>query len=251
MSNPPSWLKYDRKTLLFYAYFKEAVSESANEKFRVRKCNIYYYLSDGSIHVSEPLVENSGIPQVIFIKRHRIKGSSGAFLTERDFLKGDNVEIYGKLFHVVGCNSSTKKYLADICIDFDGPATEDFPEDVYTKKRAMVMQLETGADATVYRGVLMNPSKQHMEASLGKHMRESEFLYKYLKDDRKVLRFDCAWDDTKSMYGTLLKYTLHFFLSNDHIEILEKHTKNSGRDSWPLLLNRDLLPKNQTSGNDT
>jgi hypothetical protein len=33
---------------------------------------IYFYLEDESIHVAEPKQQNSGIPQGVFLKRHRI-----------------------------------------------------------------------------------------------------------------------------------------------------------------------------------
>ena len=65
----PPWLKYDRQVLRFHAYFQESVVEDPSENYRIRKCLIYYYLSDGTIFVTEPKVENSGIPQGVFIKR--------------------------------------------------------------------------------------------------------------------------------------------------------------------------------------
>lgn len=58
----PKWLKYDRQVLKFYAYFQEPVVEDANENFRIRKCIIFYYLDDDTIHIIEHRVENSGIP---------------------------------------------------------------------------------------------------------------------------------------------------------------------------------------------
>ena len=64
----PKWLKYDRQVLSFTGYFKESVVESQLENYRLRKVIIYYYLNDGTIYISEPKVENSGIPQGIFIK---------------------------------------------------------------------------------------------------------------------------------------------------------------------------------------
>ncbi len=66
-----------------------------------------------------------------------------------------------------------------------------------------------------------------------------------MKDDRKVLRFDCAWDSRDRLYGTISKYTLHYFLKDDTIEILEKHERNSGSDSWPRLLNRAVIHKDE------
>jgi len=58
----PPWLKYDRAVLRFYCYFQESVVEDPHENYRVRKCIIYFYLSDNTIHVTEPRVMNSGIP---------------------------------------------------------------------------------------------------------------------------------------------------------------------------------------------
>ena len=59
----PAWVAFDRKVLRFDCYFKESVHESRLENYRIRKCVLYYYLEDDSMHVSEPKVENSGIPQ--------------------------------------------------------------------------------------------------------------------------------------------------------------------------------------------
>jgi hypothetical protein len=38
------------------------VVEDPNENYRVRKCMIYYYLEDDTMHIMEPKIENSGIP---------------------------------------------------------------------------------------------------------------------------------------------------------------------------------------------
>ena len=65
----PKWLKYDRQVLSFRGYFKESVVENPNENYRIRKMIIYYYLNDGTIYIMEPRVENSGIPQGVFLNR--------------------------------------------------------------------------------------------------------------------------------------------------------------------------------------
>ena len=56
----------------FEGYFKEPVHESPTENFRIRNIRLLYYLDDDSMQVSEPKEENSGIPQGVFIKRHRV-----------------------------------------------------------------------------------------------------------------------------------------------------------------------------------
>ena len=54
----PAHVGFDKKVLLFSAYFKQTVHESASEYYRVRPVKIYYYLEDDSIAVIEPVVEN-------------------------------------------------------------------------------------------------------------------------------------------------------------------------------------------------
>lgn len=56
------------KVLRFYGFFKQTVYESPKEFYRVRPVTILYYLEDDSMQVFEDPVENSGIPQVIFVK---------------------------------------------------------------------------------------------------------------------------------------------------------------------------------------
>ena len=50
--------------LRWYGYFKEAVTESAVENYRVRKIVVFFYLEDNSCQVVEPKEDNSGLPQV-------------------------------------------------------------------------------------------------------------------------------------------------------------------------------------------
>ena len=52
------------QVLRWYGYFKEAVTESAVENYRVRKVVIFFYLEDNSCQVVEPKEDNSGLPQV-------------------------------------------------------------------------------------------------------------------------------------------------------------------------------------------
>ena len=49
--------------LKFDAYFQETVHERREERYRIRKCVMYFYLEDDTIQVLEPKQENSGIPQ--------------------------------------------------------------------------------------------------------------------------------------------------------------------------------------------
>lgn len=68
-------------------------------------------------------------------------------------------------------------------------------------------------------------------------------LKQFLDHDRKVLRFNCYWDDTESMFGDPRELILHYFLADDTMEIYEVALPNSGRDAIPKFLHRGKLPK--------
>ena len=46
-----------------------------------------------------------------------------------------------------------------------------------------------------------------------------------------------------SMFGDPHVLVLHYFLANDTIEVIEKVAPNSGRDAFPVFLQRQKLPK--------
>lgn len=68
-------------------------------------------------------------------------------------------------------------------------------------------------------------------------------LKQFLEYDRKVLRFFCVWDDSGSAFGDRRELILHYFLSDDTVEIKEVLPHNSGRDAMSLFLQRRKLPK--------
>lgn len=86
-------LKRSNKVLCFYAYFMEAVHDSYLENFRVRRCEIYYYLEDDSMQIVEPKQENSGVPQGNFMKRHRVPKSEDDYFTIIDIDVGCSIEL--------------------------------------------------------------------------------------------------------------------------------------------------------------
>lgn len=238
----PHWVTNDRRVLQFTAYFKEAVHESPMESFRVRRCEIFFHCEDGSLRVTEPRQENSGIPQGVFIKRHRVRAPDGErFLSMEDLNVGRDLVLYGRTFHIVDCSGSTREHLEVLGVHV--PPAEPLPRDPYTQSRSSAMQRETGADPSVYRGIMTNPMKTFMEARLGKFTRPSGKLASFLANDRKVLRFQCAWDDRGSMFGSLHKYKLHYYLEDDTVEVVNVHEDNSGEDRFGKLLGRSRLPK--------
>jgi hypothetical protein len=74
--------------------------------------NVYYYLEDDSIHVSEPKVSDSGIPQGTLIRRHKIAkaAADGQNYTVKDFNVGLEVCFYSRTFTLVGCDGFTRVF---------------------------------------------------------------------------------------------------------------------------------------------
>ncbi|KUF92724.1 Thaumatin protein [Phytophthora nicotianae] len=243
----PKFIAYDKKVLRFEAYFLEAVHESNLENYRVRRCEVLYYLEDDTLQITEPKVENSGILQGNFVKRHRIpmpesddRGNMQYF-TLRHLNVGEELTFYGRTFHLFSADEFTRNYLVSQGVHV--PPDEAVPRDPYTVLRQAHMARETGQDPDAHYGKKKYPMKDFMEASLGKFARPSDNLRRFLAHDREVLRFFAIWDDTERLYGIRHRYTLHFFLADNTIEILESYERNSGCDPFPKLLNRAKLSK--------
>jgi len=177
MSRLPAWVAYDRKVLRFSGYFKEAVHASAAESWRARKCLIYYYLEDDSMHIAEPRVENSGIPQGVLVKRHRIpREGSNAFLTVDDLAIGAELAIYGRVFRLTDADAFTRAFYAQNGVQL--AEGEETPADPFSRK-------QTSHAHTHHK--LMNPLKTFMEASLGKQMHGGiEATQKFLQNDGQL-----------------------------------------------------------------
>lgn len=95
--------------LQFECFYLEAVSETADESYRVRNHALRYYLSDGTLELIEPPVMNSGMPQGKVLKRHAVaRPDGGGPLGPADFTLGGTVTIYGRTLKFVACNEFTR-----------------------------------------------------------------------------------------------------------------------------------------------
>lgn len=125
----PKWLKYDRQVLKFHGYFQEPVVEDPNENFRIRKCIIFYYLDDDTIHIIEPRVENAGVPQGIFLKRHKLPlpHDESIYYSWTDLNCAANFNVYKRIFRIVDCDDFTRRFYANEGVPLN--AAESFPDD--------------------------------------------------------------------------------------------------------------------------
>jgi len=248
-SKPSAEERFERKfgkVLKFSGYFKEAVNEagglSYGENHRVRKVNIFFYLEDDTMEITEVKTDNSGMVQGNFLKRHLAEKDrrTGENFTLDDLQVGREITVYSRTYYITGCNGSTKRYLektrGDVIEEHDAPT------DLFTKSRAEQQTRDTGNDHTVSRNKKMHEMKKFMEANMGSTV-NLKGLNGFLKHGRDVLRFAAIWDDRSSLYGDRLHYYVHFFLSDNTVEILERHEPNNGRDPFPVLMNRQKCKK--------
>ena len=253
LSSIPKWISLDKKVLSYEAYFKEAIEESRIERGRVRRCVIKYYLEDDTLAIMEPREENSGIPQGIFLKRHKAPrpGGGSGFLTWRDLPVPGDLFIYQRTFRITKCDGTTKEFLqrAGIVVGSEEQVPTDERRDQQSRPSSSTQQMaERNGGYKPFHGRQKNDMSEFIEARLGKCQDQKQLITKFLQNDGKVLRFYCTWDE-KGADGTTEKrpFVLHFFLADDTVEILEVATPNSGRDPFPALLKRIKLPKAASS----
>uniref|UniRef100_A0A0G4FPB8 DM10 domain-containing protein n=1 Tax=Chromera velia CCMP2878 TaxID=1169474 RepID=A0A0G4FPB8_9ALVE len=237
-TDQPSWLKHDRQVLRFFGYFQEPVTECASENFRVRNCVFLFYLEDGTLQINEPKIENSGIPQGIFLKRHRVPrpDGNGASINIADLKMSTNITIYGRCFRLVDADEFTKWFCNEAGIDIGEPETTR-PDNFF--ENALQQKSRIGAKKVLPAEVM--DSKEFAEMAAG-GSRRNVGLKQFLENDRRVLRFYCYWDDT-ARYGSRLYYTILFFLCDDTLQIIEQQARNCGRAPFKVFLRRMKLPK--------
>jgi len=236
----PAWLKHDKQVLRFYAFFQESISERPDENSRYRQCNIMYFMEDGTIRISEPRQENSGIPQGCFLKRHRVSKPDGSgFLGPGDFRVSEDVVIYGRRFRLTGADRFTRWFFEENGIDL-GP-DEPPVEDMWEKNYKYTKTAEKGGLA-VSRNVV--EAKQLNAYTLGCPPAGRKFQ-QFLENDRKVLRYYAYWDDV-TLYGARVYAKCHYFLADNTFEVNEAHCRNSGRDNYPNFFKRAPLYRENT-----
>merc|ERR1719352_475905 len=230
----PAWDALDRHVLRFFGYFKEAVPESNMENYRVRRAIIYYYLEDDTMHITEPRIDNSGIPQGTLIRRHRFPGPSGERLKPEELTVGMDLNVYGKNIRVTDCDAFTRAYFQQL----DPPVMQadalPVPGDNFTANIA--------AGQTLDPALKRNYEKLYREMMLGGGHINSD-MQQFMENDRKVCRFFAIMDDMKTAQYERRPFTIMLFLSNDTVEIREQYPLNCGRDNFPIFFRRGKIIK--------
>ena len=219
--------------LKFNAYFQESVVEDPNENYRLRQCTMFYYLEDDTLHIIEARVENSGIPQGIFLKRHLVPKPNCPtdLYTWRDLRVGQSIDIYSRMFRIIDCDDFTRDFYSHNGVVL--AAAEPLPENPFVHTRAMVGFKQCPPDRAEV--------KNYIEVML-KGGRPNGNLKPFLDHDRQVLSFAIMWSDY-SYDGGDKYFRLNFFLSDNTVEVKEVNKQNSGYYPFPKLLRRQKLSK--------
>lgn len=220
----PTFVKLDKQVLKFSGYFKESVVESSLENWRVRVVNIFFYLEDNTIMVTEKKQVNSGTPQGTFLKRQMVLKSdlpigSQTALGIEDFTVGESINIYGRNIKITDADQYTREFYSNL--GQEQPEGIETPVDSFSKSQVKVVRKKDTA--------MIN----YLEKKLGGGKVKSS--KQFLDNDRKVLRFYSYADDEP--------FIIHYYLADDTVEIREINFANSGKHNFSLLLRRQKLPK--------
>ena len=158
-SRMPSWVEFDRKVLRFSGYFQEAVHAAAGETWRVRPILLYFHLEDDTLAISEPGVNNAGLPQGVLVRRHQVpRDEQGHMFAVDDLWIGAELPIYGRRYRLTAADAFTRAFYQQNGAPLE--ADEQTPLDPFARKH-------TQARPTTHHK-LSNPLTIHQEAALGK-----------------------------------------------------------------------------------
>ncbi|KPA80898.1 putative mitochondrial hypothetical protein [Leptomonas pyrrhocoris] len=219
------------RVLRYFGYATEPVTESALETERVRKVVLNFYLEDGTMSVTEPKQDNSGFAFPENLKRHIVPNPDGTPITAAQLKVGESITFYGRTYVLYDADAFTRNFLQEAGEEV--PDALPVPSDAYATMRSRPVAKAHDVPSIA----ASSPLNTTLSAA------QVRATQQFLENDRKVLRCDCTWDDTASLYGTKHFLTLYYFLSDGSIALVEKDVQNSGRDPFPTFFSRQRIAK--------
>lgn len=232
----PTWVTHDRQVLRFFGYFQEKVLEAGRETLRTRRVVLCYYLSDSALSISEPRVANSGLAQGEFMKRTVATKADGNRFAPLDLRVGGVVKLYGRTLHLTDCDAATRTFYDEaLGVALDAPLK--YPDDATS-------QLDE-----------IDAIKQRLRAKTAAAAEsKAEAARKFQENSHKVLRFFVSWRDPHPLYPETRRFVLHYYLSDDTIEVVEpkespvhhEQRERVGHHHFGVLISRQRVLKNDT-----
>ncbi|CAG0915230.1 unnamed protein product, partial [Notodromas monacha] len=200
----PDYVRFDKKTLVFDAFFVEQIPESSIEQERVHVVKVYYHLEDDCITVIEPSIPGFGLQEYDFEE---------PYYTWKDFNLGKTLSFFSRDYRLCRCDEFTAEWLASEGIEVNPP--EPVPDPTPPPRERP-------------RSTSSRPPSSGRRPQAPRSSGET------------VLRFFAVWDDRKSG-GDLRPYVIHYYLSDRTLEVKEVNSPNAGREPFPLFLKRSLV----------
>lgn len=229
-------------TLTFQAYFEELVEKGDGHEFRVRKCNVYYFLENGTMAIVEKPQMNSGIPQGTLVRRGIVHKPDGTAFTPEDLRLGDEVTIYGRRYKLVDCDAATRKYMRRN-MSVSESAALSVPADDYEEFRKTIQKSHdaTGSGWGMFN-IKKNDGTRYQQAKMGCNPDANKGKEGFIRYGDRTVQFLCIWDNTGAMYGDRVHFSVVYHLCDDTVEIYSMPT-NGNKEQFSRLLKRSKLPK--------
>jgi hypothetical protein len=255
INKAPAFVTNKDQLCNFTAYFTENVPENLEESTRLRLVDITVYVTDQTLEIREPIQTNSGLVQGKMLRRHRAPkpshhedgtsgGGSDSYYGLNDFYAGAVLTIYNREYTVIDCNDFTYNYLQSLGIEFGA----SLPSPEITDPR--MTRLRNTASAAALASLSTTTSTPSFSATSRPYTALSKSFYEH---DKMVLRFYGYWKGKETPKPINYSVRLHYYLTDDTIEIISEYGRNDGRDRVPKFLKKMRILKpidglNTTSG---
>jgi len=228
-------------TLTFQCYFEEVYEQGEQEEVRIRKCNMYYFLENATMAIVEKPQLNSGLPQGTLVRRGIVHKEDGTAYGPEDFRLGEEIMVYGRAYKLVDCDNATRKYLRRNMQVNEAPGME-VPVDEYDEFRKTI-QPDLSDETWGRFNCKKNEGTKYQQAKMGCNPEANNGREGFIRYGDKTVQFKCVWDNTGTMYGDRVAFSLVYHLCDDTVEIFSLPNKNAGgKEQFSRLLKRSQLP---------
>ena len=199
--------------LNFHGYFVDTCGLSHT----IRRCNVTYFVEDGSLRVVEPKTQNSGFDQGEYLKRSFVQNpeTNRAFRLE-DFVIGKSVNICGTEIQITDADALTRQYVKL------GPAAP-IPQSKnlwpYNSPVSVVDGAGRGNHNTRYHG-----RSAPISSAMHGQNTPKRFL-QFLTHDRQVLRFYGVWHPDATDSRADRNVVVLFYLADGTLQIQEGESR--------------------------
>jgi hypothetical protein len=205
-----------------------------------RYCTIMFFLEDETVQVvqrrdvDQPRPNSGGMTIVNRTRLPKDRFTDEA-LTFEDVEIGSTLSIFGREFFIYACPSSSRNFMRRYL-------DREVDEDIFEYYPPL---LKKDSSIAPYHGRRTNDLGS--APSIGGMTKSGAGFAKY---KNRCLNFIGIWDNRESLYGEVTRVNIHYFLSDDSIELIADRSANSGHGPQKTILSRGQVPKDVDRPND-